>query len=215
MFLFVIATVQIAQPAEAADSNVISWKGSAAEAYVSTDDNGLHSDAYIFASDSARKDSGTVTNSLAYVNLYQYREEKVCDVDETGQEQCSNQFVNVLAFDGFAIIPDTQGFETKGLSRATLDASISGFDSVSNTTKTITIDGVWTGLGEPSSDNYVSKYHAADYVINGRASGLHRSAQIDGSINGEGISINLDPGSASANHGSLLDSRTGYIEISK
>jgi hypothetical protein len=215
---FVLTTSLLSQAAEAAEITEISWKGTAAEAYVSTeDDNDLHSEVYIAASDSAhRKDSNQPPSSVAYINVHQYQNEQVCDVDESGQQQCSNQFVNVLAFDGFALLGNSKAFEQEGLSRATLHAGISGFDSVSNATKNITIDAVWKGVGETSSENYVSNYHTTDYVFHGKASGLHRLAHIQGSISvGGGVSINLDPDSTDFNEGSLQDSKAGYIEITK
>lgn len=214
---FVLTTTLLTQAVEAAEITQISWKGTAAEAYVSTeDDNGLHSEVYISASDSAQMtDSDKTTGSVAYINVYQYREERVCEVDESGQQQCSNQFVNVLAFDGFALLGNSQAFEQKGLSQATLDTAVTGFDSVSNTTKTITINGIWKGFGETSAENYVSNYHTGDHVFHGKASGLHRLAHLQGSISGEGVSINLNPDVASFSEGSLQDSKAGYIQIIK
>jgi hypothetical protein len=197
--------------AYAVETTAVSWKGSASEAYVSTEDGGLHSDVYLYASDSAhRQDSGKSLGSVAYVNVYQYRVEKVCD----GPEHCWNEYVNVLAFDGFARLADAKAFEAKGLSKATLDARITGFDSVSNTHKTITIDGTWKGFGKISNENYVSNYHSGDYLFHGKGSGSHRSAELDGSISGD-VSISLDPDSASFSEGSLQNSKSGYIQITK
>jgi hypothetical protein len=62
--------------ANAVETTAVSWKGSASEAYVSTEDGGLHSDIYLIASDSAhRQDSDESFGSVAYVNVYQYRVE--------------------------------------------------------------------------------------------------------------------------------------------
>jgi hypothetical protein len=41
--------------ANAVETTAVSWKGSASEAYVSTEDGGLHSDIYLIASDSAHR----------------------------------------------------------------------------------------------------------------------------------------------------------------
>jgi hypothetical protein len=214
---FALTTPLLTQAAEAAEMAEISWKGTAAEAYVSTVDDGLHNEVYISASDSAQMtDSDKTAGSVAYINVYQFRQEQVCEVDESGQQQCSNQFVNVLAFDGFALLGNSQAFEQQGLSQATLDADVTGFDSVSNTTKTITINGIWKGFGETSAENYVSNYHIGDDVFHEKASGLHRLANIHGSIGvGGGVSINLNPDSASFSEGSLQDSKAGSIQITK
>jgi hypothetical protein len=213
--LFGITSTLLGSSADAAETTVVSWKGSASEAYLSSEDNGLHSDVYLYASDSAhRQDSSESSGSVAYVNVYQYRVDEVCDVDEEGQEQCWDEYVNVLAFDGFATLDDAEGFEVQGLSKAALDASITGFDSVSNNSMTIEIDGTWKGFGKTSSENYVSNYRSGDYVFHGKGSGLHRLATFDGSISGD-ASINLDSGATIFNEGSLLDSKSGYIQITR
>jgi hypothetical protein len=91
---------------------------------------------------------------------------------------------------------------------------MTGFDWVSNSTKTITIDASWTGVGTTSSGNSMYNYRSGDYIFHGQYNGLYRQANVTVSIGGD-IAINMDSSSAASSSAFLSDAKSGTVDITK
>src|SRR5690348_11890885 len=181
----VVATSLISLPAASAvQTTTIRWKGSSADAYLSSSQaDGVHTDIYIFATDSAsNQKSARSDQSVAYVNVYQYTQgNQTCQVID-GQQYCWYDYIPVLSFSGYATLNSAQAFQSSRLNSASLQTVMTGFDAVSNSTKTIVIDATLTGVGNTTSGNSVYNYRAGSYIFSSQSVGSYRQANVAISI---------------------------------
>lgn len=199
--------------ANATQATTIRWKGSSADAYLNSEDNGVYTDVYVFATDSAyRQTKASFNESVAYVYVYQYTLNQVCEVYD-GQEYCWYDYIPILAFDGYTNL-DAQAFQMSRLNTATLQTTLTGFDWVSNTEKTIAVDAAWTGVGATSSGNWVYNYRSGDYMFHEQFVGSSRQADVSISISGD-ITTDVDSSSASYGYATLSNAKSGYVDITR
>lgn len=207
----VVATSMFSwQSASAATSITIKYKGNAADAYWSNEDNGVYTEVYLFATDyRSQQKSSSAGDSVAYITIYQYALNEVCE-KYRGETYCWYEEVPTLAFDGFASGLDPQAFQATRLDKATLDTQITGYDWVSGTEKTITVNAAWSGIGDTSSGNYLYNYRSGDYTIHEQGTGSWRQADVTASIAGD---ITLDVNSFAYKSATLQNAKSGYVEI--
>ena len=204
--LFMASTVSIAD----AQSTSIRYKGQSADASWYYEQNDIYTNVYVFATNSAsRQGSDLYTESVAYVGIYQYRlGNQVCDTYD-GQEYCWNEYIPLQEYFGYNTI-NPASFQTQGrLDGATLGATLNGYNYLTDSSKTVTVNIDWTGQGDYSSGKSSYQYHSSDYMYNGNYIGLYRQATATGSISGD-ITMDLD----SSAYGTLYSAKSGWVNVS-
>jgi hypothetical protein len=199
----------------ASQTTTISWRGNSAYASMSSQSlDGVNTDVYVFATDTAsRQNSGTFDQSQAYFYIYQYKlGDQICQVSD-GQEYCYNQTIPIVSFNGYAPSLDANSFQMKKLNTASLQTTMTGFDWVSNSEKTITINATWTGVGSTSSGNYVTTYRSGNYLFHSQYVGSSRQGDITIGISGD-VKTNIDSNSANYKYVELDNAKTGSVTIS-
>jgi len=210
LFASVLLLANTISFADAQTTN-IRYKGQSADAYWSFEENGVYTDVFVFASQySSQQRSDRYTESGAYVGIYQYRlGQEVC-YEYDGQQYCYNEYVPLQAFFGYTTT-GSEAFQTQGrLEGASLHATITGYNYLSETpsTQTITISVDWTGVGEYSSGNSNYHYRSSNYMYNGHYVGFYRQASVTASISGD---INMNLGNSI--YGSLYNAKAGYVDV--
>lgn len=178
------------------DTTTTQFRGMSADAWWYSEGNGTYTDAYIYATNSAYQQKSTRYNeSLAYVEIYQYRQGKdVCQV-YNGEKSCWTEYIPAREFFGSASLPTKSSFEMDvRLNKATLNnITVTGYDYISQTNKTIIVNAQWLGLDAISSGTNTYHYRNADYIYNGRYAGSYRDANASATITGD---INMSFGSS-------------------
>jgi hypothetical protein len=190
-------------------STNIKYKGQSADAYWHSEENGIYTDVYIFASEYATKEkSDKYTSSGAYVGIYQYTlGSEVCQ-EWDGTNYCWNEYIPIKSYFGYSEFASGAFVSTGKLGGATLVATIPGYDYLTDSQKSITINAQWTGLGEYSTGKYSYNYHSSTYSYKGQYSGTDRAADVSATISGD-ISMNL----GSSMYGYLHDTKAGYSYV--
>ncbi|MGH9910594.1 MAG: hypothetical protein ACRD32_08135 [Nitrososphaerales archaeon] len=176
-----------------AQASSIRYKGQSADAYWDYEDNGIYTDVFVWTSQYAtQQKSDRYTESGAYVGIYQYKVgDEVCN-EYDGEKYCWHEYIPIQEFFGYTTI-NSEAFKTQGrLDGATLDATITGYNYLTDTPqeRTIAISVKWTGEGDYSSGNSNYHYHSSNYMYNGHYVGLYRQATATASISGD-ITMNL------------------------
>ena len=210
MFVSILLLATTFSSAEAQTTS-IRYKGQSADAYWNYEDNGVYTDVFVSGSQySSQQRSDRYTESGAYVGIYQYKiGDEVC-YEYDGEKYCWNEYIPIQEFFGYTAI-NSDSFKTQGrLDGATLDATISGYNYLTDTPqeRTIAISVTWTGEGDYSSGNSNYHYHSSNYMYNGHYVGLYRQATATASISGD-ITINL----SNSMYGSLYNAKAGYVDV--
>lgn len=190
-----------------------SFKGKSAEAYWYSEENEIYSEAMLFATDSAYKQkSDRNEESVMYLAIYQYKEgEEICEIYED-EEYCDVEYIPILAFEGYAILtPNAFALKGAGLSSATLNSEITGYDYVSDSEKTITIDADWSGTGSMTTGKNTYKVRSDDYRYSTHYTGSNRAADPIASLTGD-INMVLDRPPMLEEYGYLYSAKEGYVE---
>ena len=193
-----------------AQTTNIRYKGQSADAAWYSEENGVYTNVYIFATDSAsRLKSDTYTDSVAYVGISQYKlGDQVCE-EYDGQQYCWNEYIPLQEYYGYGTIASSN-FQTQGrLDGATLDTTLAGHNYLTESDGTISVSINWKGEGDYSSGKSTYQYHSGSYSYHGQNIGIYRQATATGEISG---GITMDLGSSS--WGSLYSAKAGYIEQS-
>lgn len=190
-----------------------SFKGKSAEAYWYSEENELYTEAILFATDSAYKQkSDRYEESVMYLAIYQYKEgEEICKIYE-GKEYCDVEYIPILAFEGYGILtPEAFAVQGARLSSATLNTEITGYDYVSDSEKTITIDADWSGTDSMTSGKNTYRVRSDDYRYSVHYSGFNRAADPIASLTGD-IDMVLDSPPMLGEYGTLYSAKEGYVE---
>ena len=210
MFASILLLATTFSSAEAQTTS-IRYKGQSADAYWNYEDNGVYTDVFVSASQySTQQRSDKYTESGSYVGIYQYKLGNEVCYEYDGQKYCWNEYIPIQAFFGYTTI-NSDAFKTQGrLDGATLYATITGYNYLTDTPqeKTIAISVKWTGEGDYSSGNSNYHYHSSNYMYNGHYVGLYRQATATASISGD-ITMNL----SNSMYGSLYNAKAGYVDV--
>ncbi len=205
LVLFASTQTASAQPL----STNIKYKGISADAYWSSEQDGIHTDVYVFASEySTQEKSEKYNGSGSYVGIYQYTiGDEVCQEWEQVY-YCWNEYIPLKSFFGYTeSAPST--FQNSGrLGSATLDTTINGYDYVTDSAKSVTINANWIGDGEYSTGNGHYNYRSGSYSYSGHYVGTDRAATATATISGD---MTLDLGSSS--YGYLHNTKAGYAYV--
>jgi len=195
-------------PADAQTTN-IKFKGQSADASWYYEQDGVSTSVFVFSTDSvSRQGSTSLTDSAAYVGIYKYKlGDEVCS-EYDGQKYCWNQYIPLEEFFGYSTINPTS-FLTQGrLDGASLDSNLTGYDYLSNSTKTVKVHINWKGYGDYSSGKNTYNYKSSSYVYKGNYLAIYRQANATGSVSGD-IVLNLDTSS-----GLLFSAKSGSVIVS-
>jgi hypothetical protein len=205
--LVLFASIQTAS-AQPFSTN-IKYKGISADAYWQSEQNGIYTDVYVFASEySTQEKSEKYNGSGAYVGIYQYTiGNEVCQEWEGGTI-CWNEYIPLKSFFGYTgSAPST--FQNSGrLGSATLDTTLNGYDYMTDSAKSVTINANWIGDGEYSTGNGHYNYRSGSYSYSGHYVGTDRAAIATATISGD---MTLDLGSSS--YGYLHNTKAGYAYV--
>lgn len=207
-FASILLVVNTIPNAEAQITN-IRYKGQSADASWYFEQDEVYTNVYVFATDSAsRQKSDTFTESVTYVGISQYKlGDEVCYEYEE-EKYCWNEYVPVQEYFGYGTIT-SENFQTQGrLDGATLNAKLTGYNYLTDSDHTISIDIEWTGEGEYSSGKNSYHYRSGDYSYHGNYVSFNRQAIATGVISGD---ITMELGNSS--WASLYNARTGSIDV--
>lgn len=207
-FVSVLLVANTLSFAEAQMTN-IRYKGQSAEASWYFEQDEVYTSVYVFATDSAsRQKSDSFTDSVAYVGIYQHKlGDEVC-YDYDGEKYCWNEYVPIQEYFGYGTI-SSDNFQTQGrLDGATLDATLTGHNYLTDSDHTVSINVDWTGEGDYSSGKSSYHYRSGDYMYNGNYVSFNRQATATGTIGGD---ITMELGNSS--WGSLYNAKSGSIDV--
>ena len=192
-----------------AQTTNIRYKGQSADAAWYFEQDEVYTNVYVFATDSSsRQKSDTFTDSVSYVGISQYKlGDEVC-YEYDGEQYCWNEYVPIQEYFGYGTIT-SENFQTQGrLDGATLDATLTGHNYLTESDHIITVNIDWTGEGDYSSGKSSYHYRSGEYMYNGNYVSFYRQATATGTIGGD---IKMDLGSSS--WGSLYNAKTGYVDV--
>jgi len=221
----------------------INFRGQSADAYwysyPASYDNGTaienetYTDIQIFASDQSNREhmhlnqqsqqqqprggAAALTQSSAYVGIYRYivGKEACVELPNGGGKVCYRQDIPVLSFSGYADNLTQSQFQVDRRNEgATLNATVTGFDSASNSNMTIDVKVRWSGNDDLSTGNSNYHVHSGDYNYNSHSIGSSRTANITATIAGD-IQMTLDSPPLQYEYGNIYTSRGGQVVISQ
>lgn len=187
------------------------FNGSGASASWYSEDNGVYTDAYVFTTDSAyREKSNSYDQSWAYVSIYKYKIGEVCYPDYYyGGDYCYYGYVPIEGFNGYTDIA-ADSFKLQADKGAALNTTITGYDYINGTSKTITVAVNWSTTEQPSHGSSSYRYNTENYMYNEHSVGSNASANATASISGD---ITMDFGTTQ--WGYIYKSNSGYVSIVK
>jgi hypothetical protein len=170
VFVLLLATFGQHTTASADGAQVFYAKGPSAFAQFSTDSGCIHTAVFVFAADRRiRAAPGpTTSESFASVTILQ-------------SNSCENELL--LNASGSTFPLSNEEFQiSPQLDSATLNTTITLFDTVSETTFQVDVNMTWVGTGPLTRENSNDHFRESGCIINTRLAGKSRPAEASGTV---------------------------------
>lgn len=169
LIVLMLALATFSQHSTALAGGNFRFRGDTADAYFSSFDGCVYTDMYLYVSDGINQSPPGPGGASSGTGLFIYQYDSCTDTQ-------------LLGADGFASLASPD-FQVSGkLSSATLNATVSMYDYVSDTSFDVSIDLVWAGTGPLFRQSSNSHFDYPGCKVNSRFRGTFRSAEVSGSV---------------------------------
>jgi hypothetical protein len=184
--------------------------GKVANAQWYSEDKDVYSEGFIYLIDAESKPEGYYTDPIVVVQVWQYKLTEECVVYPDG-EVCFYDYEVMADFYGYAE-PQKSDFSISGnLRSASIEGvEVTGYDYVSGSEKTITLDASWTASGSLYRQKLSDTQYDEDYVYSFKAMGVGRDATVTAEISGD-IDLTLDESEYLDSSATILKAKQAYM----